>query len=89
MDPLNFFARRCTVTQAPKKQRSRGGWRTSNAKGKLKFCGLRIEEMNQFNELCMIVTTNRESNPHLMKTTLKIAKEEDVEEHVTKILDCL
>jgi len=52
--------------------------------GALKFCGWSMDGIKQFNELCMIVKTNRELCPHFDSTFLKNAQDEKPEEHIAK-----
>lgn len=45
---------------------------TKESKGALKFCGWSMDGIKQFNELCMIIKTNRELCPYFDSTFLKM-----------------
>ena len=66
-----------------KKQQTGGKW-TKESHGALKFCGWSMDGIKWFNELCMIVKTNRELCPHFDSTFLKNARDEKPEEHIAK-----
>jgi len=43
-----------------------------------------MDGIKQFNELCMIIKTNRELCPHFDSTFLKNARDEKLEERIAK-----
>ena len=70
-----------------KKQQTGGQW-TKESNGALKFCGQKIDGIKLFNELCMIIKTNRKSCPYFDSTFLKM-QEEKPEESIAKKMNTL